>query len=505
MSDKKRDCFLLLPRPVFPTVSGYSLKNYNLIRILSEKYALTVGVISPSELSDEEKDYYKSLGIRFFSWRIPKWKSCLSTALGLFSRVPLQVCYYYDRGLQQRVDQEAAKADVLIAALIRTRHYFSKYDRSNGRRKVGAEAADAGRRKTGAEAAEAGRRPGKRLIFDMVDSIAMNYARSEASTASLFWRLIYRIEGRRLAAYEKKWIRESDVTYLFNPEEQKALSGHGSVRCVPHGVNGALFTYEKDHAAELEAYLGAGGAPVDGVEKTAGDAPVDGAGKDENGAPLENAVVFMGKMNYQPNVDAALWYLKNVHPKIADRIPFVIVGAYPTEEIRKAAAGLKNVTVTGFVEDPYLYVSAAMAAVAPMQSGGGIQNKVLESMALGKVNLVSPLAAAALEGLENGCCAGERVMYICRTPEEYAKRLSDMAEKTAEKRSLGRGNETGHADEIGHVDETGHGPGFSEYENVGLAAREYENVGRSAREYIRRHYTWEKYGEAYLKGIEGER
>ena len=498
MSDDKRKCFLLLPRPVFPTVSGYSLKNYNLIRILSEKYALTVGVISPSELSDAEKDYYKSLGIRFFSWRIPRWKSCLSTALGLFSHVPLQVCYYYDRGLQRRVDQEAAKADVLIAALIRTRRYFSKYDRNGGSRKAGAETAEAGRRKAGAETAEAGRRPGKRLVFDMVDSIAMNYARSEASTASLFWRLIYRIEGRRLAAYEKKWIRESDVTYLFNPEEQKALSGYGSVRCVPHGVNGALFTYEKDHAAELEEYRSAGGA-----EEAA------------NGAPLKNAVVFMGKMNYQPNVDAALWYLKNVHPKVCDRVPFVIVGAYPTEEVRKAAAGLKNVTVTGFVKDPYLYVSAAMAAAAPMQSGGGIQNKVLESMALARVNLVSPLAAAALEGLENGCCAGERVMYICRTPEEYAKRLLDMAEKTAEKRRLGRGNETGHADETEHVDETGRALGFSEYENmghaaweyenVGRAAREYENIGRAAREYIRRHYTWEKYGEAYLKGIEGER
>ena len=427
MPDDKRKCFLLLPRPVFPTVSGYSLKNYNLVRILSEKYALTVGVISQSELSAEEKEYYKSLGIRFFSWRIPKWKSCLSTALGLFSRAPLQGCYYYDRGLQRRVDQEAEKADVLIAALIRTRRYFSKYDRN------------AGRRKADTEAAEAGRRAGKRLVFDMVDSIAMNYARSETSTASLFWRLIYRIEGRRLAAYEKKWIRESDVTYLFNPEEQKALSGFGNVQCVPHGVNGALFTYEKDHAA--------------------------------GGAPLENAVVFMGKMNYQPNVDAALWYLKNVHPKICDRVPFVIVGAYPTEEVRKAAESLKNVTVTGFVEDPYLYVSAAMAAVAPMQSGGGIQNKVLESMALGKVNLVSPLAAAALKGLENGCCTGERVMYICRTPEEYVKQLLDMAEKRT-------------------ADST-----FSAY----------ETVGRAAREYIRRYYTWEKYGEAYLKGIEGER
>ena len=422
MSDDKRKCFLLLPRPVFPTVSGYSLKNYNLVRILSEKYALTVGVISQSELSAEEKEYYKSLGIRFFSWRIPKWKSCLNTALGLFSRLPLQVCYYYDQGLQRRVDQEAEKADVLIAALVRTRRYFSKYDRN------------------------AGRRTGKRLVFDMVDSIAMNYARSETSTASLFWKLIYRIEGRRLADYEKKWIRESDVTYLFNPEEQKALSGCGNVRCVPHGVNGVLFTYEKDHAAG-------------GAKETAG------------GALLKNAVVFMGKMNYQPNVDAALWYLKNVHPKICDRVPFVIVGAYPTEEVRKAAESLKNVTVTGFVEDPYLYVSAAMAAVAPMQSGGGIQNKVLESMALGKVNLVSPLAAAALKGLENGCCTGERVMYICRTPEEYVKRLLDMAVKRTAVST------------------------FSEYETVGQAAREY----------IRRHYTWEKYGEAYLKGIEGER
>jgi glycosyltransferase involved in cell wall biosynthesis len=106
-----------------------------------------------------------------------------------------------------------------------------------------------------------------------------------------------------------------------------------------------------------------------------------------------------------------------------------------------------------------------------MQSGGGIQNKVLESMALGKVNLVSALAAAALKGLENGCCTGERVMYICRTPEEYVKRLLDMAVKRTAVST------------------------FSEYETVGQAAREY----------IRRHYTWEKYGEAYLKGIEGER
>ena len=219
-------------------------------------------------------------------------------------------------------------------------------------------------------------------------------------------------------------------------------------------MNGALFTYEKDHAAELEEYRSAGGA-----EEAA------------NGAPLKNAVVFMGKMNYQPNVDAALWYLKNVHPKVCDRVPFVIVGAYPTEEVRKAAAGLKNVTVTGFVKDPYLYVSAAMAAAAPMQSGGGIQNKVLEGMALGKVNLVSKLAADALEGLD-----GERELILADRPEDYIRILRDMKKAMKDrKRPVPLKENT--ADP-----ETGKQPGKRLYD--------YDAIGKAAKEYIRARYTW---------------
>ena len=164
-------CFLLLPRLVFPVVSGYSLKNYNLIGILSKKYRLTVGVISAEDLTAEERNYYDSLGVRWFVHRIPKWKSLAHTAAGLFSVRPLQLSYYYDAALQKLVDREAEKADILIAALIRTREYFRKWE-------------------------------GKKvLVFDMVDSIAMNYTRSEAATRSLFWKSIYRVEGKRLAAY----------------------------------------------------------------------------------------------------------------------------------------------------------------------------------------------------------------------------------------------------------------------------------------------------------------
>jgi len=435
-----KTCLLLLPRPVFPVVSGYSLKNYSLVRILSARYRLTVGVITQGTVSEEERAYYRSLGIRWFVYRIPKLKSYMNTLLGIFSDRPLQVSYYYDRGLQRKVDEEAEKADVLIAALIRTRAYLDPW-----------------------KAGSAVSGNGKTVVFDMVDSIAMNYARSAASTASFFWRMIYRIEEKRLARYEARWIRESSVTYLFNPEEQKALRKYGRVICLPHGVNDRLFTYEEETRTEKER---------------------------PDPALPPHSVVFMGKMDYQPNVDAVLWYLKNVHAKLGGRVPFAIVGAYPAEEVRNAAAQYPDVTVTGFVEDPYMYASQAMAMVAPMQSGGGIQNKVLEGMALGKVNIVSSLAAAALEGVVPG-----KELLIADRPEQYAEILTDMC-PWADKKSAAV---SGTAEEC----KTESGKAEDGKAEDGKAER-YDSICLNAREYIRSRYTWDKYGEGYIEGIEDD-
>ena len=440
-------CFLLLPRPVFPVVSGYSLKNRSLIRILAEHYQLRLGVICEKGLSDEERAFYRALDVRYFTFRIPKWKSMVRTAAGLFSDRPLQLAYYYDPVLLKRVRKEAARADVVIGALIRTRQYFDAAGAAisgaaggvrgagfGGVRGVGAgvgsnAGADVGR-------GSAARPDGPVVVFDMVDSIAMNYARSEKKTRSPFWKLIYHIEEKRLAAYEQKFVRESDVTFLFNPGEQKAMAKHGHVVCLPHGVDEKLFSYGSEAAGDAVEGSGAGQNPAAGA--------------------AAGAVVFMGKMDYQPNVDAALWYLKEVHPHLTGKVPFVIVGAYPVKAVCQAAEQFPDVTVTGFVDDPYRIAAGSLCMVAPMQSGGGIQNKVLEGMALGKVNLVSSLAAAALTGVESG-----RELWVADKPEDYVKRILALKENP----------ESGRA------------------------------MGERAREYIKGRYTWEKYGEAYLKEI----
>lgn len=386
-------CLLLLPRPVFPLVCGYALKNYNLIKILAAKYELYLIIITSGPLMKEEMDFYQALGIHVRAHEISKWKSYIRTLLGFFSGKPLQVSYYYDRDLQDILRPFLEECQILIAALVRTREYLNPVEELEN----------------------------KVIVFDMVDSIALNYRHSREKTKSFFWKLIYGIEGKRLMKYERRAIENSHITYLFNGEEQSYWSQYGNVKLLPHGVKEELFHY---------SYF------------------------DER---WKNAVVFIGKMDYQPNVDAALWYMENVHSRIGNQVPLVIVGAYPADKILERAASLPNVTVTGFVDDPYVYLNSAMAVIAPMQTGGGIQNKVLEGMALGKVNIISSLAAGPIKGGEAG-----RHFLVADSAEEYVDILL----------------------------------------NWGKNQEKYKIIGGNARELIKERYSWKRYGEMYLEGIE---
>lgn len=386
-------CLLILPRPIFPLVSGYSLKNYNLIRILKRQYQLHLVIIFDEELSKEEIDYYQFLNIQVTLHRIPRWRSYINAMFGLLSTKPLQVCYYYDKHLQRNIKTRLESSDILIGALVRTRAYLDSATKLSG----------------------------KIIVFDMVDSVALNYQRSKNKTKSLFWRILYGIEGKRLLRYEQKWIEESSVTYLFNQDEQEYWSKYGNVKWLPHGVNDKLFTYDQ----------------CDGT--------------------WENSVVFVGKMSYQPNIDAVLWYMEYVHKQIGEQIPLVIVGAYPTENIKNKAKEFPNITVTGYVEDPYLYVNSAMAVVAPMQTGGGIQNKVLEGMALGKVNVISSLAAKPIVYGTDGVH-----FLVANRAEEYVRILMDIRENK----------------------------------------ERYQGIGRQARQLIQTWFTWERYGSEYILGME---
>ncbi|WP_164111735.1 MULTISPECIES: glycosyltransferase [Sphingobacterium] len=205
----------------------------------------------------------------------------------------------------------------------------------------------------------------KKVIFDMVDLLSKSYAESLRTTSSFFYKVIYSLEINRLRKEEDDVCLKVGHVILVNKEESEMLSCvFDNITWIPNGVNKNLFEY--------------------------GETPT-----------IKNRIVFLGAMHYQPNIDAILWFDKYVIDKLNEKIELLIVGANPSKKILDIQNRRKNVKVLGFVDDPFTILKSSLVVIAPMQNGGGIQNKILESMALGTINIISSYAARPIIGGEN--------------------------------------------------------------------------------------------------------
>lgn len=140
----------------------------------------------------------------------------------------------------------------------------------------------------------------------------------------------------------------------------------------------------------------------------------------------EEAIVFTGAMDYWPNVEAVTWFSRKIFPlvrKEQSAARFHIVGSNPAPEVRRLSV-LENVIVTGRVEDVRPYLAHARLAVAPLKIARGVQNKVLEAMAMAIPVVATP---QALEGIvENeGCLAG-------KDEAEFSKHIVSLLENPVE-------------------------------------------------------------------------
>ncbi|MCP4404773.1 MAG: glycosyltransferase [bacterium] len=130
-----------------------------------------------------------------------------------------------------------------------------------------------------------------------------------------------------------------------------------------------------------------------------------------------HTLLFAGTMGYPPNVDAVLWFCREMLPRIQQQIPdvkFLVVGHHPSPEIRKLDER-PNITVTGHVSEMRPYYERASVCIVPLRAGGGTRLKILEAMALGRPVLSTTLG-----------CEGLHVQYgkellIADTPEAFAK------------------------------------------------------------------------------------
>lgn len=223
----------------------------------------------------------------------------------------------------------------------------------------------------------------KPIFLDMYDSISEHYKKAVKVTTSPLWKFVYFLESKLMRKYEDRFLPIFQKVFMFNPSEIE-LYGLKNLCWVPHGVNEVIINYT--FRGELRK---------------------------------NNKISFLGKMDYRPNIEAVKWFARNVLPLLPNEYEFQIIGASPTLEVLELSKHDKRIIVTGFVEDPFRLLLESHAVVCPMVSGGGIQNKLLESMALGCINLVSPLCAKPLSQAEAG-------IIVCESPEDYVSAISQI-------------------------------------------------------------------------------
>lgn len=146
-----------------------------------------------------------------------------------------------------------------------------------------------------------------------------------------------------------------------------------------------------------------------------------------------HALVFTGKMDFRPNVDAALWFAQEILPKVKERYPdarFYVVGKNPHPRL-KALIGRNDVVITGYVEDIRPFLAFASVFVVPIRIGGGTRLKVLEAMAMKKAVVSTTLGAEGYP-FQHG-----RHLLLADEPDSFAEAVCRLLDDDVERARLG--------------------------------------------------------------------
>ena len=244
-----------------------------------------------------------------------------------------------------------------------------------------------------------------RFVMDFVDVDSAKFE-SYAAEGNALMRWVYEREGRKLAEYEAEIARRADANLFVSEAEARFFrerSGANNIAALGNGIDTVFY----DPAAKFKKLHPVFPDPL---------------------------IVFTGQMDYRPNIEAVSDFARKAMPSIRDAHPettFAIVGRNPTPAVVELSA-LPGVQVTGAVDDVRTWLAAADVVVAPLRIARGIQNKVLEAMAMAKTVVASTAAAEGIDSVD-----GEHLLVATNVADEGAK-VSALLADSEERLRIGR-------------------------------------------------------------------
>ena len=366
---------ILFVSPYLPSL--IRVRPYNLIKALAERgHQITLLALEPPGDDTSGLEGLRTWCQCVQTVPLPRWRTLWNGVCALPGQIPFQAAYSRSPQMLAVIQQTQAGADFDIAHVEHLR---------------------------GAELSRA--LNGIPVVFDSVDSITLLFERARQFGPTRRSRLMAGLDVDRTRRYEARLLERYARVLVTSPQDKEALAGLSTQK----GLDGRLVVLP--NGVDLHYF-----SPL--------DLPRDAA-----------TIIFSGKMSYHANIAAALDLAGQVMPRVWAHRPdarLIIAGKDPSPELLALTAD-PRISVTGTVPDLRPYLAQATVSVSPIRYSVGIQNKLLEAMAMATPVVSTPQATAALQA-EPG-----RDLLVADTPQAIAEVVITLLADDTLRQQIGRG------------------------------------------------------------------
>ncbi len=347
----------MLSRFPYPLEKGDKLRAYHQITELSKTYSITLIATTDSYIHKDSIERLRKYCTTIYIFRLNKISIVFNIFIQLFTNKPFQVGYFYSSKNNSRIKK--------ILNEVKPDHIFCQLVRVS-------------------EFVKNYHNCPKTL--DYMDALSKGVER-RISKASFLTKWAFRSEAKRLAAYERQIfdyfenhviISEQDREYILHQKREY-------IQCIPNGVDHSFF--EKINTTQ------------------------------------DSDIVFIGNMNYAPNVEACHYIINEILPILnfgEKKYSFLISGSNPHPSLIRLAKSNPTIEITGWVDDIRISYARGKIFVAPMMIGIGMQNKLIEAMAMGIPCITTPLANNAIKGIHN------ESIIVAKEKEEFVEAIEKL-------------------------------------------------------------------------------
>jgi sugar transferase (PEP-CTERM/EpsH1 system associated) len=357
-------------RVPYPPFRGDKLKIFNLARRLAVKHEIYLITFAESEDDFKYTAELEKIFKEVHIIRLPLWQSYLNCLLAVFTKTPLQVAYFKSAAMHKCIYTFLSKHKVDV---IHTQHL-----------RMAQFTADIQLPR----------------ILDLPDAFSLYWKRRIENQKHRVRKFVEKIEFRRLYQFEANITKRFHLGLVCSREDLEYMqTEHGltNLDLLRNGVD--LDTFHSE-------------------------------GHDYSNNKI---LLFTGNMDYAPNVDAVIYFVAEVWPKIVLKCPdisFIIAGQRPVKQVLELQSD--KIKITGFVPDLKVMYQQASVVVSPLRFGAGTQNKVLEAMAMGIPVVSGSIGFGGLE-IEQG-----EGVFLETNPIDFANKVVALLRSETLRNETGR-------------------------------------------------------------------